>query len=50
MGVEVGHLEDLGLDSRIIENGFSKIGMGRQGMFLIGLVMIGTSGNRFRVP
>jgi hypothetical protein len=26
--VEVGHLGDLGVDSRIIENGFSRIEMG----------------------
>jgi len=31
MDVEVGHLEDLGVDSRIIENGFSRIEVGRHG-------------------
>jgi hypothetical protein len=29
VGVEVDHLEDLGVDSRIIDNGFSRIEMGR---------------------
>jgi len=34
VGVEVDHLEDLGVDSRIIENGFSRIEMGRHGLNL----------------
>jgi hypothetical protein len=31
-GVEVGHLEDLGVNSRITENGFSRTEMGRHGL------------------
>jgi len=34
VGVEVGHLEDLGVDSRIVDNGFSRIEMGRHGVNL----------------
>jgi hypothetical protein len=34
VGVEVGHLEDLGVDGRIIENGFSRIEVGRHGLNL----------------
>jgi len=49
VGVEVGHLEDLCLDSRIIENGFSRTEMSWTEFELV-WPRIGTGGKRFRVP